>query len=416
MTSKLALLGGTPVRTRPFTKWPVTGQEERDALARVLDSDKWGSGMYFGMESGSEVSRFERRFAEYQQSRYGVAVANGTAALEIILRAIGVLPGDEVIIPSFTFIATASAVLQMGAIPVFVNVLPDTFNIDPDAVEQAITPRTRAVIGVHWGGQPCDIDRLAALAARHGIAFIEDACQAHGSEWKGTRVGALGTAGAFSFQGTKNLTCGEGGLIATNDEALYELCYGLHTIGRRHGRGNYEHFTVGWNYRLTEFQGALLNAQFDRLEDQTQQRQQGVGRLLAQLSTVPGLHVQSVDARVTRSSWYVVILEITAESFAGVGRNVVAEALRAEGIPVGTPYHYALHRNPVFQEKAFPWVPGREHLDFSRTKCPVSERLATNTIFLPQYVFLGSEEDADQVAAAIVKVEKQALELKGRNH
>src|SRR5579863_9596369 len=153
--SRLAILGGTPLRTRPFPKWPVAGKEEILALSRVLESDKWGSGMYFGDDAGSEVRRFEKRFAEYQQCRYGVAVANGTAALEIILRALGVLPGDEVIVPDFTFIATASAVLQMGAAPVFVDVLPSTFNIDPDSVQTAITPRTRAVIGVHWGGQPC---------------------------------------------------------------------------------------------------------------------------------------------------------------------------------------------------------------------------------------------------------------------
>lgn len=399
------------MRIQPFPRWPVAGPEDRDALARVLDSDKWGSGMYFGMEAGSQVNHFEHRFADYQGGRYGVAVANGTAALEIILRALGVLPGDEVIVPAFTFIATASAVLQMGAVPVFVDVLQDTFNIDPDAVERAVTPRTRAVIGVHWGGQPCDIDRLSAISANGGLAFVEDACQAHGAEWKGCRVGAFGAAGSFSFQGTKNLTCGEGGFVLTNNEDLYERCYGLHTIGRRHGRGNYEHFDVGWNYRLTEFQGALLNVQLDRLEEQTQRRQVRVQRLIEKLSDVPGLRVQSLDPSATRSAWYNVIVEITAGAFAGVGRNKVAEALRAEGIPAGTPYHYALHRNPVFTEKNFPWVPGRERLDFSTVECPVSDRLASNTIFLPQYLLLGSEQDVDDVVTAIAKVERHAKDL-----
>jgi dTDP-4-amino-4,6-dideoxygalactose transaminase len=411
MREKLALLGGNPVRTRPFTKWPVTGDEEIQALTRVLESDKWGSGMYFGAEAGSEVYRFEERFAEYQQCRYGIAAANGTAALEIILRALGVLPGDEVIVPDFTFIATATAVLQMGAIPVFVDVLPDTFNIDPARVEAAITPRTRAVIGVHWGGQPCDLDQLRLICDRHGIALVEDACQAHGAEWRGQRVGGLGAAGAFSFQGTKNLTCGEGGLIATNREDLYGSCYSLHMIGRRLGRGSYEHFTAGWNYRLSEFQGAVLNQQIGRLEQQTQLRSKRVAQFLERIGAIPGVRAQSVDARANRCSWYVVILRTDSAAFEGINRNLLAGALQAEGIPAGAPYQYALHGNPLFQKKNFPWVPGVEHLDYSKVNCPVSDQLAVNTLFLPQYIFLGSDEDLDDVVAALCKVQKHAGDL-----
>lgn len=409
--SRLALLGGTPLRTQPFTKWPVTGKEEVLALCRVLESEKWGSGMYFGNDAGSEVRRFEKRFAEYQQCRYGVAVANGTAALEIILRALKVAPGDEVIVPDFTFIATASAVLQMGAIPVFVDVLPNTFNIDPEAVEAAITPKTRAVIGVHWGGQPCDIDRLGAICAQHGVAFVEDACQAHSAEWKGQRVGGLGLAGAFSFQGTKNLPAGEGGLVSSNHEQLFEMCYSLHTIGRKRGSGNYEHFYAGWNYRLTEFQGALLNVQFDRLPGLDGIRQRNVQHLLGSIAEVPGLSAQKVDPRVTRCSWYVVIVEVDPAAF-GVSRNVLVAALQAEGIPAAAPYHYALHLNPVFQERAFPWVPGADQLDYSRAECPVADRLCRNTIFFPQYVLLGSEDDASSVGQAVKKIAENVEELR----
>ncbi|HWB83827.1 MAG TPA: DegT/DnrJ/EryC1/StrS family aminotransferase [Bryobacteraceae bacterium] len=411
MSQRLALQGGESVRSRPFTKWPVTGPEEIQALTRVLEGEKWGSGMYFGAEEGSEVRRFEARFAEYQQCRYGLAVANGTAALEIILRASGILPGDEVILPDFTFIATATAVLQMGAVPVFADVLPDTFNIDPASVEAAITPRTRAVIGVHWGGQPCDIDALSAICSRHGLTFVEDACQAHGAEWRGRRVGGFGAAGAFSFQGTKNLTCGEGGLITTDDHDLYEMCYGLHAIGRRRGRGPYEHFTAGWNYRLSEFQGALLNEQFGRLEQQTQRRQERVSRFLERLGPESGVEVQKVDPRVSRCSWYIVILRTDSEAFDGIDRNLIAEALRAEGIPAGAPYGHALHANALFQEKNFPLVPDVERLDYSKVHCPVSDQLAVNTIFLPQYIFLGSNEDVDDVVTALCKVRQHAGDL-----
>lgn len=411
MRSPLAIHGGSPVRTRAFTKWPVTGPEDVEAIARVLAGEKWGSGMYFGAEQGSEVRRFEKRFAEYQQSRYGLAVANGTAALEIILRASGILPGDEVIVPDFTFIATATAVLQMGAVPVFADVLPDTFNLDPASVEAAITSRTRAVIGVHWGGQPCDIDALSAICYKHGLTFIEDACQAHGAEWQGRRVGALGVAGAFSFQGTKNLTCGEGGLIATNDDALYEMCYSLHTIGRRHGKGPYEHFNAGWNYRLSEVQGALLNAQFGRLEQQTELRELRVRQLLDRLGPHSGFEPQKVDARVSRCSWYLVIVKLDSDAFAGVNRKAVAQAIQAEGVPASAPYSYPIHSNPVFQEKNFPWVPGVEGLDYSHVDCPVSEQLTQSTIFLPQYLFLGTEQDVEDIVTALHKVQCNAGDL-----
>jgi len=278
-------------------------------------------------------------------------------------------------------------------------------------VEACITPRTRAIIGVHWGGQPFDVDRLSEIADKHGIVCIEDACQAHGAEWRGKRVGALCTAGAFSFQGTKNLTSGEGGLIVTNDERLYEACYSLHTIGRRHGRGAYEHFTAGWNYRLSEMQGALLNAQFDRLNDQTELRQLRVARLLEQLGADSGFRAQRQDPRISRCSWYLLIFRTDSEILARVGREKIVEALRAEGIPASAPYTIPIHANPVFQEKNFSWVPGVEKLDYTRVRCPVTEQLTRDTIFLPQYIFLGSEEDVDDVAAAFHKVGAHLEEL-----
>jgi len=224
--------------------------------------------------------------------------------------------------------------------------------------------------------------------------------------------GALSGIGAFSFQGTKNLTSGESGFITTNDEQLFELCCGLHTIGRGRGGGVYEHFYVGWNYRLSELQGSLLNVQFKRLEAQTELRQRRVERLLPRLSAVPGIRAQTLDSRVTRAACYVAILEFEPEAFAGVGRDSLAEALQGEGIPAGTPYHYALHWNPVFQQKNFPWVPGIATLDYSRVECPIADRLCRNTVFLPQYIPLGEEEDVDAGAEAFGKVQRNAGELK----
>jgi hypothetical protein len=310
-SGKLAILGGDPLRRRPFTR---------------------------------------------------------TAALEIILRAIGIRPGDEVIVPDFTFIATASAVLQVGAVPVFVDVLGDTFNIDVGGGGDysAHPSRSSEFTGAV---SPATSTRLPYWASATGWWSSTMPVRPMARSGENAAWGALSGIGAFSFQGTKNLTCGEGGFITTNDEQLFELCCGLHTIRRGRGGGVYEHFYVGWNYRLSELQGSLLKVQFELLEAQTELRQRRVERFLPRLSAVPGIRAQTLYSRVTRAAWYVVILEFEPEAFAGVGRDSLAEALQAEGIPAGAPYHYALHWNPVFRQKNFPWVPGIATLDYSRVEC-----------------------------------------------
>ena len=227
--AKLALVGGKPVRMEPFPVWPVFDDHEVDAVTDVVKSGKWWR---FGYATGidldedaeaaglSKTQEFSREFARYQDAQYGIAVANGTGSIEIILKALGVGPGDEVIVPAYTYVASATAVLQVLAVPVFVDIDPDTYGIDPDRVEQSITSRTKAIEPVHFGGQSVDMDRILSIAEKHGLAVIEDAAHAHGSEWRGRKVGALGTAGSFSFQASKNMTAGEGGIIVTNDESL----------------------------------------------------------------------------------------------------------------------------------------------------------------------------------------------------
>jgi len=200
----LAICGGTPVRTKPFPKWPVFDEREVKALREVVESGQW-----WGRTPGSRVEQFEQAFARYQHARHAIACTNGTIALYLALRAVGVQPGEEVIVPPYTFIASASSVLDVGAVAVFADIDPTTLTLDPQAVEAAITPRTRAIIAVHIAGRPCDMDSLTEIARKHGLALIEDAAQAHGASWKGRRVGAIGDAGGFSFQASKNITAGE---------------------------------------------------------------------------------------------------------------------------------------------------------------------------------------------------------------
>src|SRR5438105_4016249 len=290
----LALFGGKPVRTRPFTPWPVFGKAEEDRLLRTLRSGRWGR------LDGTEVEEFESRFAAMHGCRHGVAVVNGTVSLRIALLAAGIRAEDEVIVPAYTFFSTASAVVEANAVPVFADIDPNTFNLDPAAVEAAITARTRAIIPVHFAGLPADMDSILAIARRHDLTVIEDAAHAHGASYRGRPAGSLGHMASFSFQSSKNLTAGEGGIITTNDDALAEACRSIHNCGRVAGGVWYEHHVVSGNYRLGEFQGAILNCQIDRLEQQTKTRDDNGKYLSSLLDNLPGIHMQKRPPEITR--------------------------------------------------------------------------------------------------------------------
>ncbi len=279
----LAVDGGLPVRTRPFASWPVFGENEERLLLEVLHSGDWG------ILSGNKVTAFQERFAAFQNARFCLCVPNGTLALELALLALGIGEGDEVILPAYTFIATASAVLRVGAKPVFADIDLDTYTLDPAAVPAALTERTRLLLPVHLAGRPADMDSLLSVAREHNLRLLEDACQAWGAEWRGVRVGAQGDLGAFSFQSSKNLTAGEGGALVTNQPELYERCWSLHNVGRVRSGAWYQHELLGLNLRMTEWQGAVLLAQIERMEEHARRREQNAGYLIEALSQVQGL-------------------------------------------------------------------------------------------------------------------------------
>lgn len=258
-----AVLGGEPVGRLPDAQWPVYGGRERELLSQVLDSGEWAY-------DGPLEADFERRFAEVQTARYGLCVANGTVALQLALEALDVGVGDEVIVPGFTWQATAAAVLDVNAVPVLVDSEPETYCIDPSLVEAAITPRTRAIIVVHLYGSLTDMDSILDIARRHNLYVIEDCAHSHGSQWNGRGAGSLGDIGCFSFQLSKTLTAGEGGFVTTNDPSLRELLYSLRNCGRRRAGAGDEHWRPiqSGNYRMTEWQAAVLLGQLERFEDQ----------------------------------------------------------------------------------------------------------------------------------------------------
>jgi dTDP-4-amino-4,6-dideoxygalactose transaminase len=400
MISPLALAGGKAVRTRPFSSWPVFGKEEEKRLVRTLRSGKWGR------LHGPQVTEFEERFGSMHGCKHAVAVVNGTVSLRIGLLAAGIGPEDEVIIPPYTFFSTASAVIEANAVPVFADVDLDTFNVAPQSVEAAITPRTRAIIPVHFAGQPADMRAIMAIARKHKLAVIEDAAHAHGASYRNKPAGSLGHLGSFSFQSSKNLTSGEGGIITTNDAALAEACRSIHNCGRVPGGIWYEHHVISGNYRLGEFQGAVLNAQLDRLEDQTRRRDRNGRYLAGKLARLPGVYPQKRPRECTRHSYHLFMLRLEGNEF-GAPRGAVLKALQAEGIPCSGGYGFSLHQQPMFRKKAFgPYLPARrKKLDYQRVDCPNSDLICKEQgLWIEQHVLLGSQADMDDIVRAFEKV------------
>ena len=347
----------------------------------------------------------EREFADFQQAQFGIATSSGTTAIQVALAAIGIRPADEVIVPAYTFIATASAVVAAGGIPVFADIEPDTYNIDPASAEAAITEKTIAIIGVHIAGRPCNLDALGALAARRNIHLIEDAAQAHAAAWKGRRVGAIGHLGTFSFQASKNLCAGEGGFVATDDEALAERAWSVHNCGRSRTGAWYEHPLVGSNYRMSEFHAALLLSQLTRVESQTARRSENAALLTSLLDQIEGVETLATDERVTTHAHHLYIIRYRAE---GMSRDRFIEALCAEGIPCAPGYR-PLYREAAFTSHFSDYPLTSSYFaappDYRGVCCPVTERVcASESVWLTQNMLLGPADDMRDIAAAVEKV------------
>jgi len=426
---KLAIKGGRKARTRDFPSWPVFDSEEEKAIHRVLKSGRWwrfsyGEGIdWHEPVSGqrSEVALFQEEFAKHQGAKYGIACVNGTGALDMIVRAAGIGPGDEVIVPAYTYVAGATCVLQSNAVPIFVDVDPQTYNIDPDRVDEAITERTRAIIPCHFGGQVADMDRLQEIASRHNLLIIEDAAHAHGSLWKDKGAGTLGVAGTFSFQNAKNMTAGEGGIVITDSVELAETLESLTWSGRKHGRPWYEFYQLGWNYRMLEFQGTILRTQLKRLEDQNTTRRENARYLTRLLREIGGLEPVAIDPRAERYSVHIFMIRYDPKEFRGLSRAKLMEAINAEGIPAFGGYTHPLYKNPMFLTKAFytkgcPISCGHydRPLDYQtfESLCPVAERACNfEAIWLEHRLFLGGRKDMEDIAAAFRKVKENVSEI-----
>jgi 3-amino-5-hydroxybenzoate synthase len=384
-------------------EWPAYDEREIEAVTRVIESRKWWRII------GSEAATFEQEFARYQGGAAALAVTNGTQAIELVLQALDIGRGDEVLVPAFTFISTATAVLNVNAVPVFVDVDPDTYCMDPAALEAAITPRTRAIIPVHMAGHVADMDAIQGLASRRGLAVIEDAAHAHGADWNGRRVGALAEAGIFSFQSGKLMTAGEGGLVLSRDRELIERCFLFSSCGRPQTDRSYQHVLLGTNARLSELQAAVLRVQLERLDGQIAQRERNAALLDAELGAVPGLTPQGRDPRVTRHPHYMYMFRYAAAEFGGLPRQQFVDQLVAQGIPAFVAYP-AVPRTPVFRDGTFGprWRKG-ELPDYSRVSCPVSEELGDTVVWLHHRTLLAQEGELQRLVEVVQALQAPAM-------
>ena len=405
---KLAILGGKPAKTTPTPLWPVYDENEKEGLLEVLESRVWWR------TPGTKTKQFEEEFAKYHQAKHGIAVTNGTAALEVAYAALGIGPGDEVIVPDFTFVATASAVLFTGALPVLVDIDIDTHCIDPDQVEAAITPRTKAIVAVHMGGHPADLDRLSQIARIHNLALVEDSAHAHGSEWRDRKVGAIGDIGTFSFQASKLMTAGEGGIVITNRDDLEIRARSTHDCGRMPGEWFYSHYIYGSNYRLSEWQGAILSKQLKRLDAQAEVRTRNAKILDQELSKIEGISPQILDPRCTHNGHYAYIFNYDKKAFHNLDTEKFIEAFNAEGIPTQASYppvhELAMFKNGEYRKRLFPMSTVDEH-GFLNMEFPNSQKAAWEAVWLPQPALLGAEEDMGMIVEAINKIKDQSRDL-----
>lgn len=413
----LAINGGTPTFTAQLPPWPIFDERDEAALLNVLRSGQWGG----YPEPGPYAARFAAQFAAAHSARYGICCVNGTVTLITALKAAGIGLGDEVIIPAYTFAATAYAPLEVGAIPVMVDIDPANYCIDPRAVEAAITPRTRAIIPVHVASLMADMDALMEIARRHNLVVIEDCAHAHGARWRDQGAGGIGHIGSFSFQSTKLMTSGEGGLLTTNDPNLAYACHALIDCGRpkydvipeaEPDRPQY----LGANLRLSELQASLLTVAFERLPEQTAQRAANAAYLDEALSEIEGVRLLRPDPRLTSRAVYQYIFAIEPEAFAGASKASICRAIHAEGLGVGGGWppmnDYSLFKPTASNSAVAKLYP--ERFDFASMDFPETRRAyEREAVWLDHSLFLADRGAIDQAVATIRKVQRHASELVG---
>lgn len=392
--AKLALLGGTQIRTRRNSvAWPICDKADLDRIKDIYEMKTW--------IDGEQTQKFADRFAKYCNVKYCIPVANGTVSLELIMRALGIGRGDEVIMPPYTFIASISAVMYVGAKPVFADIDRGSYNISPESVLSKITDKTKAILAVHIGGRPVDMDKLEKIAKDKGIYLINDSAQAVGSTFKGVSVGKYGVAASISCQNSKNLTCGEGGIITTDSDELNEKIMLILNGGKK----NNQYISLGQNSYMTEFQAGILDSQMDRLDEQVSKRMKNAATLDKLLSETSIAMPLDYDERITRNSYHLFVMRFKTDvlEYAGIDKDIIIRALTAEGVPISSGY-LPLYSMRSIRESGF---------DIDTSPLPECEIASYKEgAWLPQTFLLNDVIDMEETAAAFEKVYDNIDELR----
>ena len=411
---ELAILGGPRTRTEPYPQWPVWDQREIDIVTEVIKSGRWGGYPY----PGPKTAELAKKFAELQGGGYAVPMANGTVTMEVALRAAKIGWGDEVIVPAYTFQATASAPISAGAIPVIVDIDPSNYCLDPKAAEAAITPKTRAIIPVHLGSNMADMDAVMALAEKYDLIVIEDCAHAHGAKWNGRGAGTIGHFGSFSLQSSKTLTTGEGGILLCRTPELAARAASIIDCGRPHALGGGPEdatmdYQVGGNYRLSEVAAALALVGIERFPAQAKEREAMAAYMDEALSEIPGIRLLKRDPRHTTRSFYRYIFAINPQEF-GMEHDLLVGALNAEGVESWMGYE-AMNNYTLFQpQKSKLAVPSAfpEYFDFENMSLPEAQRACEHeAVWLDENVFRVGPKGVDDAVEAIKKIQRNAEEL-----
>lgn len=403
--AKLAVQGGTPVRAKRWPAWPIWDPAAEERILTILRSGNWFRGQ------GQTVTEFEGKYAKLLGAKRCTCTVNGTNALLTAMHALDVGVGDEVIVSPYTFIATYNVVLNSAALPVFADTDPETFQINPDKIEERITERTRAIMPVHILGIPADMDRINAIAKKHKLVVIEDACQAWLAQYRGKCCGTLGDLGCFSFQNSKHLPCGEGGAVVGNDEELMDRIHSYHNCGRPYGsvKGATGYPIVGTNRRMTEYQAAILLNQMQRLEADTQRRWANGQYLTGKIKDIPGIIPCKLYEGTTRAAYHLYPFRYKKEFFNNAPRAKFMAALSAEGIPCsggyGPQYRDELIEDALTSKnfaRSFP----KARLDQYRKELnyPDNDQLCQEAVWLGQNMLLTEKADMDDIANAIRKI------------
>ncbi|MGJ5813530.1 DegT/DnrJ/EryC1/StrS family aminotransferase [Paludibaculum fermentans] len=385
--------------------WPVFGPLEETSVLEALRSGRWSRS-----SGGRKVLDFEQKYAALTGARYCLATMNGTSALIAALNSVDVGPGDAVLLPPYTFVATLNVLLMQHALPIFVDSDIETFQMDAAKLDKAYTQECIAVMPVHLGGSAVDLDAVMNFARRRSLKLVEDACQAHMGEWKGRKVGSWGDCGCFSFQASKNLNCGEGGALITNDEELANRAYAFHTNGRPREVGSgLAYSRNGANLRMTEFQAVILLAQMTRLEEQSRIREENARYLAGMLSKIPGVQPARLNNGCTRSAWHLFMFRYLEE--AGAPRAQFLKALGGKGVSASSGYT-PLNREPfllkMMEGRHYTRIYGQKRMKqwLEQNECPVNERLCREAVWLTQTVLLGSRSEMERIAEAVSQARK----------